>query len=227
MRPAEASAPEIGLLGKEEVDPELLQLPDPPRGERRSTLAVMALAAVASAAMAAALTRDAAYAFRSTSATDLGDLASSPASAFVSNSFVEGKGQLAGAGQLRYERPFESDSYRIAPLIRSGAGAPMVTGRNDLWVELRVPAGSESNRFVPKAEFAGRLVRFADAGLRHRGLRGAIEDRTGQKVPDNAYLLVDGQAPDTSRAFAMLWAMFVGFALWNVASIVRLVRKVK
>ncbi len=217
MRPAEASAPDIALLGKEEVDPELLQLPDPPRGERRSTLAVMALAAVASAAMAAALTRDAAYAFRSTSATDLGNLAESPASAFVSNSFVEGKGQLAGAGQLRYERPFESDSYRIAP----------VTGRGDVWVELRVPAGTESNRFVPKAEFAGRLVRFADAGLRHRGLRGAIEDRTGQKVPENAYLLVDGQAPDTSRAFAMLWAMFVGFALWNVAAIVRLVRKVK
>ena len=50
---------EIGLLGKEEVDPELLELPDPPRGERRSTLLVMALAAVASAAMAVSLTRDA------------------------------------------------------------------------------------------------------------------------------------------------------------------------
>jgi hypothetical protein len=227
MSPAEASEVEVSLLGKEEVDPELLQLPDPPRGERRSTLAVMALAAVASAAMAAALTRDAAYAFRSTSSTDLGDLGQTPTSAFVSNEFVQGKGQLAGAGQLRYERPFESDSYRIAPLIRSGAGAPMVTGRSDVWVELRVPAGTESNRFVPKAEFSGRLVKFADAGLRHRGLRSAIEERTGQKVPDGAYLLVDGQAPENARAFAMLWAMFVGFALWNIATIVRLVRKVK
>lgn len=215
MSPAEATEAEIGLLGKEEVDPELLELPDPPRGERRSTLLVMALAAVASAAMAVSLTRDASYALGSSSVTDLGDL--STASGFVSNSFVEGKAQLAGAGQLRYERPFESDSYRIAP----------VAGRNDVWVELRVPAGAESNRFVPKAEFSGRLVRFSQAGLRHRGLRGAIEDHTGQKVPDNAFLLVDGQAPDNSRAFAMLWMMFVGFALWNVAAIARLVRKVR
>lgn len=75
--------------------------------------------------------------------------------------------------------------------------------------------------------FSGRLVRFADAGLRHRGLRSAIAERTGQRVPPDAYLLVDGQAPDGSRAFAMLWLMFVGFAIWNVATIVRLVRKVK
>ena len=215
MSRAEATQAEIGLLGKEEVDPELLELPDPPRGERRSTLLVMPLAAVASAAMAVSLSRDASYALGSSSVTDLGDLSTS--SGFVSNSFVEGKGQLAGAGQLRYERPFESDSYRIAP----------VAGRNDVWVELRVPAGAESNRFVPKAEFSGRLVRFSQAGLRHRGLRSAIEDRTGQKVPENAFLLVDGQAPENSRAFAMLWVMFVGFAFWNVAAIASLVRKVK
>jgi hypothetical protein len=219
MSPVEASEAAITgrLLGKEEVDPELLELPDPPRGERRSTLLVMAIAAVASAAMAFSLTPDAAYALGSSSSTDLGDLTQVSASGFVSNSLVEGKGQLAGVGQLRYERPFESDSYRIAP----------VAGRTDVWVELRVPAGAESNRFVPKSEFSGRLVRFSQAGLRHRGLRSAIEDRTGQKVPDNAFLVVDGQAPDNSRAFAMLRVMFVAFALWNVAAIGRLVRKVR
>lgn len=84
---------------KEEVDPELLQLPDPPRGERRSTLIVLAIAAIASAAMAFALTRDAAYALRSTSATDLGDLETATSSTFVSNSYVEGHGRLSGAGR--------------------------------------------------------------------------------------------------------------------------------
>jgi hypothetical protein len=202
---------------KEEVDPELLQLPDPPRQERRGALVVMAVAAVASAAMAFSLTRDAAYAFRSSSATDLGELTDTPASSFVSNEMVQGKGRLGGAGALRYERPFESDSYRIAP----------VGGRSDVWVELRVPAGAESNRFVPKAEFAGRLVRFADTGLRHRGLRRAIEERTGQKVGDGAYLIVDGQTPGDSRAYALLWLMFVSFAAWNVGAIVKLVKKVK
>lgn len=213
----EASEAEVALPEKEEVDPELLQLPDPPRGERRWTIVVMAVAALASAVMAVALTRDAAYALRSPSAADLGDLAGTPTSAFVNNSFVQGRGQLAGAGQIRYERPFESDSYRIAP----------VAGRPDVWVEFRVPAGAESNRFVPKAEFSGRLVHFSQAGLRHRGLRSAIADRTGQRVPPDAYLLVDGQAPSDARAFALLWIMFVGFAMWNLATIAKLVRKVK
>jgi len=177
----------------------------------------MAITAAASAAMAMSLTRDATYAFRSASATDLGDLSASSPSAFVSNELVQGHGRLAGSGSLRYERPFEADSYRIAP----------VAGRSDVWVELRVPSGEESSRFVPKSEFSGRLVRFGDVGLRHRGLRGAIEDRTGQKISNDSYLLVDGQTPTDARAFALLWAMFASFALWNVVTIIRLVRKVK
>jgi hypothetical protein len=218
-RPAEASQPDLLDLGREkdEVDPELLGLPDPPRRERRTTLLLMAVAALASAGMAFSLTRDAAYSLRSPSAADLGDLALTPSSAFVSNQFVQGHGRLGGAGALRYERPFESDSYRIAP----------VAGRSDVWVEVRIPAGEESNRYVPKTEFSGRMIRFSEAGLRHRGLRSAIEDRTRQKVPAGAYLIVDGQSPGGSRAFALLWAMFVGFALWNVVTITRLLRKVK
>jgi hypothetical protein len=177
----------------------------------------MAVAAVASAAMALALTRDATYALQSTSVSDLGDLTATPASALVSNELVHGRGRLAGAGALRYERPFESDSYRIAP----------VAGRPDVWVELRVPAGEESNRFVPKTDFVGRMVKFSSTGLRHRGLRSAIEDRTGQKVGSDAYLVVDGQTPEGARAYALLWLMFVSFAVWNVVAIARLVRKVK
>jgi hypothetical protein len=71
------------------------------------------------------------------------------------------------------------------------------------------------------------MIRFRDAGLRHRGLRGAIESNTGQKVGDDAWLVVDGQSPQGARAFAFLWAMFVAFAMWNVVSIVRLARRVK
>ncbi len=212
----QAAIPQTELAEKEGVDPELLELPDPPRRERRSTLLIMAVAAVASAAMALSLTRDAAYVLRSSSATDLGDLSKTSTAALASNTFASAHGQLGGAGSIRYERPFESDSYRIAP----------VSGGEKIWVELRVPSGAESNRFVPKSEFSGRLVKFSEVGLRHRGLRSAIEDRTGQKVPDDAYLIVDGQSPTDARAFAFLWAMFIAFAAWNVVTIARLVRKI-
>ena len=183
---AEIAAP------KEEVDPELLQLPDPPRRERRSTLALMAVAAVASAAMALALTRDATYALQSTSVSDLGDLTATPCSRPSSaTSSLHGRGRLAGAGALPLRAAVRE---RLVPRI-----AP-VAGRPDVWVELRVPAGEESNRFVPKTDFVGRMVKFSSTGLRHRGLRSAIEDRTGQKVGSDAYLVVDGQTPEGARA---------------------------
>ena len=55
---------------------------------------------------------------------------------------------LGGAGAIRYEHPFESDTYRVAPLA----------GRPDVWVEVRVPAGEESSRYVPGTKFKGRLI---------------------------------------------------------------------
>jgi hypothetical protein len=74
---------------------------------------------------------------------------------------------------------------------------------------------------------AGRLVRFDAAGSRHRGLRAAIEQATHEHVPENAWLLVDGEDPDDARWSIVLAVMFLGFAGWNAASIARIVRKVK
>ncbi len=215
--PTAESAELPRLRDREEVDPELLQLPDPPRKERRTTLTLLALAGVLSAGMAVGLSRDASYAFGGSSATGIGDLRSANAASFVPNSYVEGTGRLGGSGALRYERPFENDSYRLMP----------VAGRDDLWVEVRVPAGDESGRFVPPQEFSGRLVPFSKVGLRHRGLRSGVEDMTGQKVPESAWLLVDGQTPDEARWSGMLAVMFAAFAVFNAVALFRLTRKVK
>ena len=204
-------------LEREEIDPELLQLPDPPRKERRTTMALLALAAVASMAMVAALSRDAAYSLSPATPTDLGDLRTTPASALAANSYVEGEALLGGAGAIRYEHPFESDTYRVAP----------VAGRPDVWVEVRVPAGEESSRYVPGTKFKGRLIPFNAAGLRHRGLRSSVESLTGQAVSDGAWLMVDGQAPGDARGIVALVLMFLGFAIWNVLTIFKLARKVK
>jgi hypothetical protein len=218
MTAPNAESAELDLReSREEVDPELLELPDPPRKERRTTLALLALSGVLSAAMAFGLSRDASYALGGSSATGIGDLRSADAATFVPNSYVEGTGRLSGSGALRYERPFESESYRLMP----------VAGREDVWVEVRVPAGGESGRWIPPQEFSGRLVPFSKAGLRHRGLRGGVEDMTGQKVPANAWLLVDGQTPDDARCSALLAAMFAIFAAWNAVTLFRLTRKVK
>lgn len=208
----------LELLGKaEEVDPELVALPDPPRGERRVTLAVLFLTAVASLAMVVSLWRDATYAFAAPRELDLGDLKTAPAGAFAPNSFVQARGMMAAAGAIRYERPFIEDSFRVTP----------VAGRPDVYVEVRVPAGEETARYVPPSEMHGRLVRFDATGPRHRGLRAAIADRTGTPVPAGAWLLVDGEAPEQARWAVALVILFFGFAVWNAAAIARLVRRVR
>jgi hypothetical protein len=199
------------------VDEELASLPDPPRRERRAVIALMAATVLASAAMVASLAGDAAFAFAPAGPTDLGDLRTAPADALVANSYVRGEAMLGGAGAIRFEHPFESDWYRLAP----------VAGRPDVWVELRVPEKVASDRFVPPTSFAGRLVRFDAAGPRHRGLASSIKDLTYTQVPPGAWILVDGEAPSHARWAVALVALFAAFAVWNAVAIVRLVRKVR
>jgi hypothetical protein len=218
--PSVPSAAELaGADPKDEIDPELVALPDPPKTGRTLTVAVLALAALASLAMVFALRRDVAYVLGPAWPAMVGDLrtASGASLALFENKPVHGEGMLGAAGGIRYERPFASDTFRLLP----------VAGRDDLWVEVRVPAGQETGRWEPPRSFTGRLVRFAATGPRHRGLANAIASTTGAQVPEGAWLVVDGEAPINARWSLALALMFFGFAAWNVVTIARLVRKVR
>jgi hypothetical protein len=210
------STDEAVLSGEGALDPELASLPSPPRGERGRTLALLAATALASILMVGMLARDAAYAFAAPQVADLGDLRTAAPSALTMNEYARGTGMLGGAGAIRFERSLESDTFRLAP----------VAGRGDVWVELRVPAGVEPDRFVPPTSFAGRVVRFDASGPRHRGLAASVKELTGEVVPEGAWLLVDGEAPATARWAVALVAVFAIFAAWNALTIARIVRRV-
>jgi hypothetical protein len=199
------------------IDPELLELPNPPKRERSVTVAMLVFTAMASLAMVAALRGDASYAFAAAHPTHLGDLGSAPPAAFVENGYVSGTAMLGGAHAIRYERPLVSDSFRLMPVV----------GRPNVWAEVRVPAGAENIRYVPPNELSGRLVKFESAGPKHRGLASAVRDATGQHVPEGAWLLVEGDSPKDSRWAIMLIAMFLGFAVWNLSVTAKLLRKVR
>jgi hypothetical protein len=162
------------------------------------------------------LAHDAAYAFAPAAVTEQGDLRLAPASSLAPNSYAHGEAMLGAGGSIRFERSFESDTFRVAP----------VAGRPDVWVELRVREGIDPERYVPPTSFTGRLVRFDSAGPRHRGLAKSVTELTGQPVPAGAWLLVDGESPEQSRWAVALVVLFAGFALWNALAIGRLVRKV-
>jgi len=216
-----SSVPSVDLPrgAEDELDPELLSLPDPPKKGRTVTVLVLAVTALASLAMVFALRRDVVYAFASSSAADVGELLTVQVGALASleNQAVSAQGMLGAAGGILYERPFAADSFRALP----------VAGRQDLWVEVRVPAGQENARWEPPRHFSGRLVRFQAAGPRHRGLAGAVAEATHQPVPANAWLLIDGEGPQGARWSVALAVLFLGFAGWNLFALGRLLRKVR
>jgi hypothetical protein len=212
--PAPGGAERLDAAG---VDPELVALPAPPRRERTFTVVLMALTAVAALAMAFALRGEASYALRPGQPADLGELAATTPGAELANRYVRGAGLLGTTGAIKYGRAAESDSFRLAPI----AGNPGV------WVEIRVPEGFEGPRFVPPSSFAGRLVPFDQAGIRHLGLADSVRAQTDQRVPPGAWLLIDGASPRASRWAFALALLFVGFAAWNAVGIARVLRRVE
>jgi hypothetical protein len=200
----------------DELDPELLELPDPPKQGRTMTVALLVFTALCSVLMLLALRRDAAYAFAVAEARDVGDLTTAKTDELVENQYVRANVTLGAGGAIRYERPLVSDSFRLMP----------VAGRDDVWVEVREPPRGENVRWVPPTQVSGRLVRFETAGPRHRGLAGAVKDTKEHDVPKGAWLLVDSAAPSDARWAVILCVLFGCFAAWNAFATAKLLRKV-
>ena len=198
-------------------DPELLSLPAPPRRERTAAVVLMLLTALAALWMAWSLLGEARYALTSGHPLDTGDLTATHPGADLTNRYVRGTALLGTTGAIKYGRAAEGDSFRLAP----------VAGNPNLWIEIRVPEGFEGPRFVPPTAFAGRLVPFKGAGVRHTTLAAAVRDQTDVTIPDEAWLLIDGGSPRASRWAVALLALFVGFAAWNIAGVARVLSRVR
>ncbi|MFO0759510.1 MAG: hypothetical protein U0359_23665 [Byssovorax sp.] len=213
------SAPQPGPAASAatELDQELLSLPAPPKRERTITVVLMVVTALAAAWMAVALLGEARYAMTPGHPVDVGDLTALHPGDDLANRYVRATGLLGTTGAIRYGRAAEGDSFRLAP----------VAGNPKLWVEIRVPEGFEGPRFVPPTVFAGRLVPFKKAGVRHVGLRGSVQEQAATAVPDDAWLLIDGGSPRASRWAIALAALFAGFSLWNLAGVARVLSKVR
>jgi hypothetical protein len=198
------------------IDPELLELPRPPRIERLVSLALMIVTSVLAAVMVVGLAGDVRYALASTEPENVGDLIRWGPDRAMSNRFVRGTGRLGSSGAIRYDRPLERDSFRLAP----------VEGNDKLWVEMRVTS-SEPSHFVPPTTFVGRVMPLEDSAFRYRGLGRSVQEATGTVVPANAWVLVDGATPTASRWTVALAALFVLFAGYNLLTIARIVRPVR
>jgi hypothetical protein len=199
-------------------DPELIELPPPRRPFRRLTLATLAITTIAAAAMIMGLAGDLGYAFARGEVQDVGSLTSLQPRSDQRNAWIRGEGDLEAVGGIRFERPLESDSFRLAPL----AGNPK------LWVQIRVPKGYENEHFVTPTVFSGRLVSLSSLGLRYQTLAVAPEEagwKSGHMAND-AWLLIDGETPKNTRWVVGLIGLFVAFALFSVWALFSLLRPV-
>lgn len=199
-------------------DPELLDLPAPRRPWRRVTLVVLAVTAIGSLAMVAGLTGELRYAVASSTPAEVGDIGVLAPNQGSNNRFVRGTGEIAPIGAIRYARPLERDAFRLAPLV----------GNPNVWVELRIPADYDNEHFVPPNSFAGRLIRMDSGGLRHSILREAAHSGWGPThVPAGAWVLIDGESPQSTRwaiGLCSLFLTFAGFCLWALYSLLRPVK---
>ena len=88
---------------------------------------------------------------------------------------------------------------------------------------LAAPSLSSSWKY---SSSVGRLIPVSRAGLRHGMVRAAVSDAWQGAVPDDAWLLVDGESPRTTRWALALCGLFVGFATFSVIGLVKLTHKV-
>ncbi|WP_232379704.1 hypothetical protein [Polyangium fumosum] len=211
------TAPRPPALDAAGSDPDLIALPAPPKRERTATVVLMALTTLAAAWMAFVLSGEARYALTPGQLMEVPDLATLTPGADLENRYVRATGLLGTTGAIRYGRAAEGDSFRLAP----------IAGNEKIWVEIRVPEGFEGPRFMPPTSFAGRLVPFRKAGLRHARLPESVHAQTNKAVPDDAWVLIDGSSPRASRWAVALVALFLGFAAWNLAGIVRVLARVR
>ena len=98
---------------------------------------------------------------------------------------------------------------------------------NKLWVQVQVPRDDDDpdhKRFVPPTSFVGRLVPVGRGGVRLSQLASAIGDAGRPPLPSDAWLLIDGEAPATTRWTLGLALLLLGFAAFNLLGLRRLLR---
>jgi hypothetical protein len=201
----------------EQPDADLEALPPPRRPWRRLTLVVMSVTLLASLALGSGLRGELSFSLSGQSPHAVGELSRFTPSVGDANTWVQGEGELEVQGAIAYRRPLESDSYRLS----------RVHGAQKLWVQVRVPRDDddpEHKRFVPPTSFVGRLVPASRGGVRLSQLGGAIAEAGRPPLPNDAWLLIDGEAPATTRWTFGLAALLVGFAAFNLVGLTRLLR---
>jgi hypothetical protein len=210
------SSQSVPSPGADPVD-DLAGLPPPRRPFRRLTFFVMSVTALGALWLLFGLRGELVYALSGGRPRDVGELARLKLGAAEPNTWVRAEGALSSSDVVGYQRPLDSDTYRLA----------RVEGTERVWVEMRVPREADGARFIAPSSFVGRLLPVSQAGLRYGALPEAVVEAGRSALPSDAWLLIDGEAPAGTRWALGLSLMLVGFAVFNVLGVARLAQRVR
>ncbi len=213
----EQPAPSVLSGDSGDTDRDLTNLPEPRRPWRRATFIAMAAAALCAVTLAVNLVPEVVFALGDATPVELGELAPAKLERQHHNRWVHAAGSLSVDRAIRYQRPLEGDSYRLAE----------VEGNPKVWVQVRVPAGEEGPHFVPPGSFVGRLLSARELSVRQQGLPEAMAQAGLGSMTDDDWILIDGEAPRTMRWVIGLVLLLLAFAVFNMVGILRLARPIR
>ncbi|MSP26479.1 MAG: hypothetical protein EXR75_15285 [Myxococcales bacterium] len=200
----------------------------PPRRVRNATVGVMFVTAVSSALMAMSLAPEALYSLADREAVELGDLGAAKLDSTWSGRYVRATAELQPSAHVAFKRVGEPGERRLGAVLLADAGplagAVPLANAGPRLVDYAVPPSERGARFVPPTLLRGRLERLPELGLRHRGIARAVMPLTGGKVGD-AWVLVDGSDPASSRWALGLEAVLLAFFAFNAGGIVLILRR--
>jgi hypothetical protein len=190
-------------VATDEVDPELLALPLPPRGRRLLSMALMLCVVGVAVGLLAHLRADVAYGFAPNRATELGAIATLDLRTLVPNTFVRIRGTPMLGLTVRYERALSGQFFAVFPLA----------GQRQVFVQVPLEALRDPAR-AGRAEWSGRLLTFGQLGGRFRGVRDYLVHSMHLPVTAESFVLLAEEQPVAhgwALALSALCLAIIGF----------------
>jgi hypothetical protein len=208
----------MGRFADDELDADLVALPAPSRTRGLTGVALMVTVLFLSAGLMVLYRGDLHYfAFATTVPRDLGVADRISVGDLEENEYVTLRGMPLAARAIRFRKLGQTGLFRVYPLA----------GQSKIFVERFSEDGTRSGRGRPHGIYSGRMMRFADAGAGYKSVRQYLEQRMGTPVPDDAWLLIDGEAPGDRYWTVAMYAMLVFFFGFNVIVLFKHSRPVK
>jgi hypothetical protein len=217
----------------DEVDSELLALPEPPRRERTATSALLLLTALVSLFFAWILQEDAAFGSGAGAPTII-----TQADQLYENAFVELQPLLGAAESVRFEKPLREGSFRLLPVLAlSKEGEGSHTSSRQIWVEVALAKGTSNfGRFRPPEAIRGRALRVDKpkalgfvGGARHADALSRAERRLADSStnppnnpPAERWLVIDGETPQGLAGSRAAFWICLGAAIVAIATLIRM-----